>query len=84
MADEDDINRTLGALDARVTTLERQVQAGQVETRTMLSVLSAKLDTLAEQVAESRGVKQTLAWAIGFIGALAALASATHFLSVLH
>jgi len=70
---EDDINRFLGRLDARVTVLERQVAEGQAEIKAALQRISDKVDALGEQVAANRGGRQAIAWFVGICGAAAAL-----------
>ena len=80
---ESEVQRFLGALDARQGLMEKRVDLLESNLRDMRSELSIKLDAVKSSVDSSSGGKRALAWLIGVLGGATALLTTLYHMGVI-
>lgn len=80
---DSDVQRHLGAMEARTTILERRMETVERSIQKSLSGIDAKIDALQSAVDSSSGGRRAIAWAVGVLGAATALLTTLYHMGVI-
>lgn len=81
---DSEVQRFLGALDARQGLMEKRVDLLESNLRGMRNELSTKLDDVKSSVDASNGGRRAVAWTVGLIGAATGLLATLYHIGAIH
>jgi len=82
--DDFDIQRFLGAIDARTTMLENRVAIIEHEIKDELRLITGKIDQINAIVTANTGGRRAIAWFAALLGTTAALLTTLYHMGVIH
>lgn len=79
-----EVQRFLGAVEARTTMLEKRVAIIEHEIKDELRILSGKVDQINSIVTANTGGRRAIAWFAALLGTIAALLTTLYHMGVIH
>lgn len=79
-----EVQRFLGAVEARTTMLEKRVAIIEHEIKDELRLINSKIDTINTVVTANTGGRRAIAWFCALLGTTAALLTTLYHMGVIH
>lgn len=77
-----EVQRFLGAVEARTTMLEKRVAIIEHEIKDELRLITGKIDQISAIVTANTGGRRAIAWTVGLLGGAAALLTTLYHMGV--